>query len=88
MSQSEDPRYVELLVSFYSPPEENSQNCFKNEDVPWGASPVHQDKLASYSRINRDFWKELHNNERIELVVSHSKRNSTQTDVRWTSAHV
>jgi hypothetical protein len=29
MSQVEDPRYVELLVSFYSPPEEYS-NIIKN----------------------------------------------------------
>ena len=31
MSQVEDPRYVELLVSFYSPPEEESNFCIKND---------------------------------------------------------
>jgi hypothetical protein len=31
ISQVEDPRYVELLVSFYSPPEEESNCCIKND---------------------------------------------------------
>ncbi len=31
MSQVEDPRYVELLVSFYSPPEEESNFRIKND---------------------------------------------------------
>jgi hypothetical protein len=30
ISQVEDPRYVELLVSFYSPPEEDANNLIKN----------------------------------------------------------
>jgi hypothetical protein len=30
MSQVEDPRYIELLVSFYSPPEEDTKNVIKN----------------------------------------------------------
>jgi hypothetical protein len=31
ISQVEDPRYVELLVSFYSPPEEDANNFIKND---------------------------------------------------------
>jgi hypothetical protein len=31
MSEVEDPMYVELLVSFYSPPEEDTNNCVKND---------------------------------------------------------
>jgi hypothetical protein len=35
--------------------------------------------LTSHSRINGGFWKELHNNEQIKLlVVPNSESNSTQ----------
>jgi hypothetical protein len=50
----EDPRYVELLVSIYSPPEDQDekkhrfQGCHASnlepQDVSWGSQPVHKDE--------------------------------------------
>ncbi len=78
----EDSTYVELLVSFYSPAPDDGTNNFKKkgfqgdntrkldtQDVFWGTLPVHNDEFPPHSRIYQYFWKKVHNNEWIKLVV-------------------
>ncbi len=70
----EDPRYVELLVSFYSPaPDDDTDNFEKKgfqvdnaeklctQDVSWGTLPVQNDKFPHHSRIYQYFWTKVLN---------------------------
>jgi hypothetical protein len=59
----EDPTYMELLVSFYSPaPDDGNTNKIKGfqgdnaekldtQDESWGTLPVHKDEFPPHSRI-------------------------------------
>jgi len=91
LCEVEDPGFVELPISFYPPSEDDANNFEKQkfqgdntekldtQDAPWCSLPVYKVELNHHSWINQSFWKKLHKNEWIKLVVPFAEGHHPHT---------